>query len=172
MSIIKFPRKIFCEIVEGAVYEDRCLYKLSKVVEGNPTCKNCIIQELEVLKGKKGKKIKCLKKFKTDHTFPDRDGFPLLNVYDTKTVSHLLNIPIRTIQKWAEKGEIPAEKIGSKWKYPKKEIDQLLKEKKLNGLSTINKPSRDVDNGGSGQISQTIEGNHSQDVEEEQDPRS
>jgi hypothetical protein len=43
-------RKIYCEIIEGICYEDRCLFKLSKIIEGNKTCEACILRETERLK--------------------------------------------------------------------------------------------------------------------------
>jgi hypothetical protein len=56
-------RKIYCEVVEGAVYEDRCIFKMSQTVEGNKTCERCILRELEDVKkslsdGKQVKKKK------------------------------------------------------------------------------------------------------------------
>jgi hypothetical protein len=59
-------RKVFCEIIQGIVYEDRCLFKLSKVIDGNRTCKECILQEIENFKKgkKKSKGIRDLKKSK------------------------------------------------------------------------------------------------------------
>lgn len=46
-------RKIYCEVIEGVVYDDRCLFKLSKVIDGNKACEGCILRELE--KSKEGK---------------------------------------------------------------------------------------------------------------------
>ncbi|MFB3886039.1 MAG: helix-turn-helix domain-containing protein [Thermodesulfobacteriota bacterium] len=43
-------RKIYCNVVEGVTYEDRCLFKLSKVIEGNPVCEDCTLRELLRLK--------------------------------------------------------------------------------------------------------------------------
>ena len=54
-------RKIWCEIIESACYEDRCLFKLSKIIEGNKVCEDCILREAEKLKEtgpKKKKKAK------------------------------------------------------------------------------------------------------------------
>ena len=51
-------RKIYCEVIEGVVYDDRCLFKLSKIIEGNKTCKACVVRETERIKppGVKGAK--------------------------------------------------------------------------------------------------------------------
>ncbi|MFB3887621.1 MAG: helix-turn-helix domain-containing protein [Thermodesulfobacteriota bacterium] len=43
-------RKIYCNVVEGVTYEDRCLLKLSKIIEGNPVCEDCTLRELLRLK--------------------------------------------------------------------------------------------------------------------------
>ena len=49
-------RKILCQVIEGIVYEDRCLYKLSKILEGSKTCEGCILREFEKMKlGKAGR---------------------------------------------------------------------------------------------------------------------
>lgn len=34
-----------------------------------------------------------------------------------------------TIFRWAEQGEIPAEKVGSKWIFPKNKVDPFLRRK-------------------------------------------
>jgi hypothetical protein len=44
-------RKVFCEILDGIIYEDRCLFKLSAMVD-DKVCRNCILSENKVLKGK------------------------------------------------------------------------------------------------------------------------
>lgn len=139
-------RKIFCEIVEGAVYEDRCLFKLSQVIDGNPICKECILQELEALKrekkipkerkcSKKPERLKALKKSEKDQKF-----------YNTQEVSKILNIPVRTIQGWAKQGKIPSKKVKSKLRYPKEEIDRWAEERKERNGSSMDQPSRIVDN--------------------------
>lgn len=43
-------RKIFCNVLEGVTYEDRCLFALSKVLEGNPDCEDCLVREIRRLK--------------------------------------------------------------------------------------------------------------------------
>lgn len=48
-------KKVWCEVIEGAVWSDRCLFKLSKVIEGNASCETCPVRELEILK-------RCIKK--------------------------------------------------------------------------------------------------------------
>jgi excisionase family DNA binding protein len=46
-------KKIYCEILEGVTFSDRCLFKLSKIIEGNKTCENCILRQLERIKSRK-----------------------------------------------------------------------------------------------------------------------
>ncbi len=43
-------KKIFCEVLESITYSERCLYELSKVIEGNKTCESCIYRELQRLR--------------------------------------------------------------------------------------------------------------------------
>lgn len=43
-------RKIYCEVLEGVTFAERCLYELSKVIEGNKTCESCIFRELQRLR--------------------------------------------------------------------------------------------------------------------------
>jgi excisionase family DNA binding protein len=40
-------RKVYCNVIEGLVYEDRYLYHLSKVITGNKSCQTCIVLDLE-----------------------------------------------------------------------------------------------------------------------------
>ena len=53
-------RKVYCQVVEGVVYDDRCLFKLSKIIEKNRTCEVCIVREMERIKppGIKGAKAR------------------------------------------------------------------------------------------------------------------
>jgi hypothetical protein len=60
-------RKIWCEIVSGAVYDRNCLFKLSQTIPGNSNCQGCILFEniqlrnkIEELKTEWRKKIKKL----------------------------------------------------------------------------------------------------------------
>src|SRR4030066_335450 len=49
-------RKIYCNVLEGITYDDRCLFKLSKVIEANPECENCILRLYERMRrGKAGR---------------------------------------------------------------------------------------------------------------------
>lgn len=50
-------RKIFCGVVEGVVYDDRCLFKLSQVLEDNKTCEGCVLREIEKMKSEKTKRF-------------------------------------------------------------------------------------------------------------------
>jgi len=43
-------RKVFCEVVCGVVYEDRCLYRLCKVIDENRACELCVVREIEKLR--------------------------------------------------------------------------------------------------------------------------
>jgi len=43
-------RKIYCNVLEGVTFAERCLYELSKVIEGNKVCEDCIFRELKRLK--------------------------------------------------------------------------------------------------------------------------
>lgn len=56
-------KKVWCSVVEGAVWSDRCLFKLSKVIEKNRDCESCILHELEQIKPY-GKEAKAGKKRK------------------------------------------------------------------------------------------------------------
>ncbi len=51
-------RKVYCEVIQGVVYDDRCLFKLSKVIENNKSCLNCILHEVEKIKSCGGKKTR------------------------------------------------------------------------------------------------------------------
>ncbi len=148
-------RKVFCEVVQGVVYDDRCLFKLSKVIENNKSCENCILQELEKIKsyGRKKTRIDAGKRNKprrkgrdqaekdNPHTrlpkIPEGEagaikGAPQISKqsYSMRALIGLLGKSERTIREWAEKGKIPAQKVGKKWRFFKEEMDRWLSERK------------------------------------------
>lgn len=49
-----------------------------------------------------------------------------------REVAGYLGVHTSTIYKFAQKGSIPAFKIGSDWRFPKKHIDQWIDEKTNN----------------------------------------
>ena len=53
-------------------------------------------------------------------------------VMNLREVAGYLGVHTSTIYKYAQKGSIPAFKIGSDWRFPKKHIDQLIDEKMNN----------------------------------------
>ncbi len=55
-------------------------------------------------------------------------------VMNIKEVSGYLKIPISTIYKLAQSGEIPAAKVGKHWRFMKKDIDHLFKKNLKNHL--------------------------------------
>ena len=48
-------RKVFCEVIQGVTYSDRCLFKLAKVLEGNKSCEYCVIREIERIRSGESK---------------------------------------------------------------------------------------------------------------------
>lgn len=50
-------------------------------------------------------------------------------VMNLREVAGYLGVHTSTIYKYAKKGRIPAFKIGSDWRFPKKHIDQWINEK-------------------------------------------
>ena len=57
-------------------------------------------------------------------------------VMNLREVAGYLGVHTSTIYKHAQKGTIPAFKIGSDWRFPKKYIDQWIDEKMNNRGST------------------------------------
>jgi len=53
-------------------------------------------------------------------------------VMNLREVAGYLGVHTSTIYKHAQKGSIPAFKIGSDWRFPKKHIDQWINEKMNN----------------------------------------
>lgn len=53
-------------------------------------------------------------------------------VMNLREVAGYLGVHTSTIYKYAQKGSIPAFKIGSDWRFPKKHIDQWIDEKMNN----------------------------------------
>jgi len=50
-------------------------------------------------------------------------------IMDTKGLAHYLGLNIQTVTRMAEKGEIPAFKIGNRWRFRMEKIEQWMKEK-------------------------------------------
>lgn len=147
-------RKIYCNVLEGTVYENRCLFKLSKVIENNKSCESCILRELEQIKScgtreetperRKKKKVRArgshqaeknifstgLSKIPEGEVEAIEDSPQITKQsYSVRNLISLLGKPERTIRKWAEKGKIPAHKVGREWRFPKEEIDRWLSER-------------------------------------------
>ena len=57
-------------------------------------------------------------------------------VMNLREVAGYLGVHTSTIYKYAQKGSIPAFKIGSDWRFPKKHIDQWIDEKMNNNDNT------------------------------------
>lgn len=153
-------RKVHCEIVEGLVYESRCLYKLSKIIEGNKTCENCLVRLFERMKSEKAersvndiKDIKDTNDTKVTKVTKATKGLskrkrggkarrgrkpqPIAAAppdpeppYTVQSLSKLLGKSERRIQELAKEGKIPAQKVGMVWQFSKEEIDHWLSGKK------------------------------------------
>ena len=129
-------KKVYCEIVEGITYSDRCLWKLSKIIEGNKVCEACLLRETEEIKlgrieKRKTKPEKRIKFESKKSPRPAREISEDTNrVYSIQFLCKQLGKSERTIQDWAQKGKIPAQKIDGDWHFIKEEIDHWLSEKK------------------------------------------
>jgi excisionase family DNA binding protein len=146
-------KKVWCSVVEAPVYSDRCLFKLSKIIEGNKSCENCILRELEKLKLQKASvsdmsNISDRRKGKEDFKRrPKKRSKSLENetakqMYSTQELSKLLRKSERTIQDWAQEGWIPAHKISGSWHFLKEEIDRWLSERKGGALGSTQSEER------------------------------
>jgi excisionase family DNA binding protein len=138
------PRKIYCLLVEGVLYEDRCLWQLRKVINGSKACANCILRELEEIKAPTISKISddvkdrfdtsAVPKKKRYHKRRSREkatqNKEAKRMYSTQELSELLGKSERSIQEYAKEGRIPAQRAGRSWCFPKEEIDRWLSEKK------------------------------------------
>jgi hypothetical protein len=45
-------KKVWCGILEGAIYEQNCLFKLAQTIPGNKNCQNCVFFENIQLRNK------------------------------------------------------------------------------------------------------------------------
>jgi excisionase family DNA binding protein len=147
-------KKIWCSVVDGAVWSDRCLYKLSKIIEGSKDCESCILHELEQIKpcgkeakaGKKRKpKARKMKGAKSIVDVPnDINDISDINDVDmsdnikqslnVQDLSKLLGKSKRRIEELANLGKIPGHKVGRHWKFLKEEIDEWLSGKRAVSL--------------------------------------
>jgi len=145
------PRKVHCEVIEGLVYEDRCLYKLCQVTKDSKTCESCILRELERFKsvktnvsdvsfissdikissdvsdGRTGKRRSKRGRKRTPKFIGSETP---KQMYSSQELSKVLGKAERTLQEWAQKGKIPAVRVGIKWRFPKEEVDRWLSQRK------------------------------------------
>jgi excisionase family DNA binding protein len=120
------PRRIFCEVVEGVLLEDRCLYRLSKVIEENSTCENCIVRELE--------KIRSSSKAKTqDASFISSDVKTSENAKTSKDIKISKNIETlkkskksRRAKRRSQRGSSQIGNGQAKQMYTTKELTRIL----------------------------------------------
>ncbi|MGO8988758.1 MAG: helix-turn-helix domain-containing protein [bacterium] len=147
-------RKVFCEIVEGVVYDDRCLFSLSKIIEGNKTCEDCIVRVMERVKsrGIKGAKARPGKKAEAGtRKRPNKIrtiAGDTEKTYSVKSMAELLGKSKRRIQELAKEGKIPARKVGPCWHFDKDKIDRWFSEKGLQGEIVDTTCTRSAEEGG------------------------
>jgi excisionase family DNA binding protein len=129
-------RRIFCSIVEGLVFEDRCLWKLRKVIDESKECRNCILRELELksLKTKISKISSDIKKSEGIKRGPKKRSESVENEkaeegYNIIELSKILGKAERTLRKWVDRGKIPGKRVDKKWYFPKEEVDRLFSKK-------------------------------------------
>lgn len=150
-------RKVFCEVLDGVTYSDRCLFKLSKIIEGNKFCEECLLRELERMKkgfvkedtaatpGKKGHKkrpkaagriskdwgdIKVMKDINISLDIKDTNISPdIKEALTVKGISELIGKSRRRVQELAKQGKIPAFKSGSLWFFNREEVDHWFSKK-------------------------------------------
>jgi excisionase family DNA binding protein len=144
-------KKIYCEVLEGVTYSDRCLFKLSKVIEGNAACESCILRQLERLRSERPKVPNNINNTKGWAARGDKSGREIKGrklqkslreklrpiesetsnqMYNVGELSKILGKAERTLQEWAQEGKIPAVRVGIKWCFPREEIARWLSEKK------------------------------------------
>ena len=156
-------RKVYCELVEALVYESRCLYKLCQVTKDSKTCDCCILRELEKLKAtgtkvpndtndindindtngikdindignrSRQKMKKRSAKRRAKKTSRSIESETPKQMYTTEELSEILGKAERTLQEWAQKGRIPAVRVGIKWRFPKEGVDRWLSRRKGDG---------------------------------------
>jgi excisionase family DNA binding protein len=124
------------------------LFSLSKIIEGNKTCENCILRELKLLKclgvkeidkKKEGdqRPVSALPKKKRPKKAAkpkDMKGSGAIQEqgadqsYTAESLAETLGKSKRRIQELAKQGKIPGRKVGSHWMFEKKEINAWISE--------------------------------------------
>ena len=54
-------------------------------------------------------------------------------ILTAKELAEYLKLTIVTIYKYVKEGKIPAHKVGSRWRFDKNKIDELLKSEEKHG---------------------------------------
>jgi len=58
---------------------------------------------------------------------------PVAKILTTKELAKYLKLTEVTIYKYVKEGKIPAHKVGSRWRFDKDQIDELLKSEEKHG---------------------------------------
>ena len=119
-------RKIYCNVVEGVTYEDRCLFKLSKVIEGNPVCEDCTLRELLRLKrcGIKEAEARPVKKIKAAQKKKPKAVRRMEKVKEIKDANVSNDINVSNVSKHKKEPTPVAE--NSKQTYSVEDVSGLL----------------------------------------------
>jgi excisionase family DNA binding protein len=56
-------------------------------------------------------------------------------ILNIKEAADYLKVPISTVYRLAQKGEIPAAKVGKHWRFRKKGLEYLFEQKRNEGLT-------------------------------------
>lgn len=147
-------RKIYCGIVEGVTYEDHCIFALSKVIEANPTCENCILRELKKLKllgvgkekvdskpreeiksgqKKKSKTLRCRKKTKGD----DINIKKIIKVTNVSNETNVSSKPRPVTENITTKHVFSIEALSKLLGKSRRRIQELAKEGKIPGAHKV-----------------------------------
>jgi len=54
-------------------------------------------------------------------------GCPMAQILTTKDLAKYLKLTEVTIYKYVKEGKIPAQRVGSRWRFDKDKIDEMLK---------------------------------------------
>ena len=54
-------------------------------------------------------------------------GCPMAQILTTKELAKYLKLTVVTIYKYVKEGKIPAQRVGSRWRFDKDKIDEMLR---------------------------------------------
>lgn len=119
--------KTYCSVVDGLTYSDRCLWKLSKMIDKNKTCESCLLFKLEQTERKLKEALGTGRSRPKAGSARNKKRFGIKDTSDTKGTSDAKDIKTtrEKIETSPEKEPRPAKGQGTTEEYTCQDLVDL-----------------------------------------------